>query len=173
MRENTVPVEAAICEAKAALLRGCPVNEVLDYYKVSPAALIVSLVSDIRGGAVAGNRPVFPDSPDAPSSAELGRVLVKAAQIVVGKKYRGKPPFGMTLGDVRQEIAVRAFPRIARWRPGKVPLKDFAYLSCYHALFDWLRSLSVPSRHKYDVLRLGMVQEYNEDRDSPLSDSAA
>ena len=88
-------VVSAAREAKAALLRGCPIDEVLDSYRVSPVKLLVCLVSDLRGQDTSRNPPIFSDSPAAISSGELGKVLVNAARIVVCKHYRGKPPFGM------------------------------------------------------------------------------
>ncbi|MCX7805845.1 MAG: hypothetical protein N3A38_11740 [Planctomycetota bacterium] len=75
-----------------------------------------------------------------PDADEISEAIREAARIVVGKWWRGRPPQGMDFDDLRQEVILRALPRLDRYaHGGRYTLAEYAYYAAYSALMDLAR----------------------------------
>jgi hypothetical protein len=70
-----------------------------------------------------------------PGQAEVAAALREAARTVIAKHHRGPPPLGWDWSDLRQEVILRALPRLRAFRRGgSRTLQEYAYMSCYFGL---------------------------------------
>ena len=89
-----------------------------------------------------------------PTDEELIPTLIRAAEIVTHSRRRPLfPPKGMDFDDFRQEMRLRALPKVRKFRmdptvnerrrlAGKKPitLDSYCFLACWHAAVDILRA---------------------------------
>jgi len=73
----------------------------------------------------------------SPTQDEILEALPNAAQTVMFKFHRGRPPMGMNFEDLKEEIIVRGLKRLKNFQHGgKKTLREYAYKSCEFALRD-------------------------------------
>lgn len=76
-----------------------------------------------------------------PSEDELGEAVRWAVALVINKHLIGEPPASMSRADLAEEIIPPTLARCRRWRPGKVILTKYAYVSARFALNDYMEKL--------------------------------
>lgn len=84
----------------------------------------------------------------SPTQDEILDALPNAAQTVMFKFHKGRPPVGMNWEDLKEEIICRGLKRLKNFQHGgKKTLREYAYKSCEFALRDIQRENLILERN--------------------------
>jgi len=96
----------------------------------------------------AASAPKVYDGP-APTSDEFGAALLFGSRMAVQKRWYGPPPRGMDKEDLASEVAMKAIPRVSKWRAGgPKTLNEHAYISCCNVILDMVKSRTREQRRR-------------------------
>jgi hypothetical protein len=87
-----------------------------------------------------------------PTEEELAEIVPQKAAIALLKNHRGKPPYGMSFEEYKQEVIIGALQKCRRFRHGGAKtLEEFAFMSCLFTIRDSQRkAIQLLNRQKKD-----------------------